>query len=76
MNERKDQRIALMIEPTLVGQIDTFRFSNRIGSQAQAMRVLIRRGLEAEKIAATGRSLATEPVAAALNNHQETIDAD
>jgi hypothetical protein len=29
-----------------------------------------------EKIAATGRSLATEPVAAALNNHQETIDAD
>jgi hypothetical protein len=53
MKERKDQRLALMIEPTLVGQIDTYRFSNRIGSQAEAMRALIRKGLEAETKTAT-----------------------
>lgn len=53
MKEKKDQRIALMVEPTLVGEIDTFRFSNRIGSQAEAMRTLIRKGLEAETTKAT-----------------------
>ncbi|MGB3536824.1 MAG: hypothetical protein WBA42_01555 [Mesorhizobium sp.] len=53
MKEKKDQRIALMVEPTLVGLIDTYRFSNRIGSQAEAMRVLIKKGLIEETKTAT-----------------------
>lgn len=46
MKERKEQRIALMMEPTLAGQIDTYRFANRIATRAEAMRKLIKEALE------------------------------
>ncbi|NYT33901.1 hypothetical protein [Rhizobium sp. WYCCWR 11128] len=46
--EHKDQRIPLMAEPSLVDEIDTYRFTNRIGTRAEAVRHLIRLGLENE----------------------------
>lgn len=46
MKERKEQRIALMMEPTLADQIDTYRFANRIATRAEAMRKLIKEALE------------------------------
>lgn len=76
MKEKKDRRIAMMIEPTLVNKIDTFRFSNRIGSQAEAMRKLIKIGLENE-VATTGVEFGdTAPADAEQNNtHKESCSA-
>ena len=44
--EAKDQRITLMMEPTLADRIDSYRFGHRIGSRAEAMRRLINEALE------------------------------
>jgi hypothetical protein len=46
MKERKETRIALMIEPSLLDRIDNYRFLRRIGSRAEAMRNLINEALE------------------------------
>lgn len=47
--ELKSERIAMMMTPTELDRIDTWRFANRIGSRAKAMRILIDRALNAEK---------------------------
>lgn len=47
-------RIPIMMEPALVERIDTFRFSNRIGTRAEAVRQLIKAGLEMEMPAPAG----------------------
>ncbi len=46
--EPKEARIPLMMEPSLVDAIDTYRFSNRIGSRAEAVRRLVRESLESK----------------------------
>lgn len=53
-NEARDARIPIMMEPALVERIDTFRFSNRIGTRAEAVRQLIRAGLAKEMPASAG----------------------
>lgn len=45
--ERKECRLQIMFEPSLIGQIDDYRFSHRIGGRAAAIRALIKSGLEA-----------------------------
>lgn len=53
--ESKDARIPLMMEPSLVERIDTFRFGNRIATRAEAVRQLIKAGLEKEMPAQAGQ---------------------
>lgn len=50
--EAKEARIPLMVEPSLVERIDTYRYANRIGSRAEAVRTLIREALEGKEIPA------------------------
>lgn len=50
--EAKEARIPLMMEPSLVERIDTYRFANRIGSRAEAVRKLIREALEGKEMPA------------------------
>ncbi len=52
--EPTDQRVPLMMEASLLDQIDTYRLSKKIWSRAEAIRNLIRAGLEKEIPAATG----------------------
>lgn len=44
--ERKTERFPVMFERTLLSEIDDFLFENRIRTRAEAVRFLIRRGLE------------------------------
>lgn len=45
MDERKTERVPVMFEPSLLKEIDDYRFNNRIGSRAKAVRRLIEAGL-------------------------------
>lgn len=45
MSERKTERVPVMFEPSLLKEIDDYRFANRIGSRAKAVRRLIEVGL-------------------------------
>lgn len=72
----KEQRIALMMEPSLAHRIDSFRYASRIATRAEAMRVLIKSGLENE-VATTGVEFGdAAPVEAEQNNtHEESCSA-
>jgi metal-responsive CopG/Arc/MetJ family transcriptional regulator len=52
--EPTDQRVPLMMEASLLDQIDAYRLSKKIWSRAEAIRHLIRGGLEKEMPAAAG----------------------
>lgn len=54
--EPTDQRVPLMMEASLLDQIDAYRLSKRIWSRAEAIRNLIRGGLEKEMPAAAGEN--------------------
>lgn len=43
--ELKDQRVPIMMEQSLLDQIDEFRFVRRIGSRGEAIRQLIKDAL-------------------------------
>jgi metal-responsive CopG/Arc/MetJ family transcriptional regulator len=45
MGERKSERVPIMFEPSLLQAIDDFRFDQRIGSRAKAVRRLIETAL-------------------------------
>lgn len=47
MKEARSAKVQLMVEPSLIGRIDDWRFTNRVGSRSQAMRSLINSGLDA-----------------------------
>lgn len=51
----KELRIPLMMEASLLQQIDTYRFDNRIGSRGEAMRKLLREALNKETPAPAGQ---------------------
>jgi metal-responsive CopG/Arc/MetJ family transcriptional regulator len=53
--EMKEQRVPLMMEASLLQQIDTYRFTNRIGSRGEAMRRLLKEALEKEKPASSAK---------------------
>ena len=42
----KKPQILLVVEEELLGQIDDYRFDNRIGSRSEAVRQLIKAGLK------------------------------
>lgn len=46
MMELKDFRMPVMVSKSLVERIDTFRFANRIGTRAKAVRTLVEMALE------------------------------
>lgn len=52
--EAKEQRVPLVMEPSLLQRIDTYRFGLRIGSRSEAIRQLIKAGLEKEMPAPAG----------------------
>lgn len=43
------ERVQVSLTPELAAAVDEFRFGNRIGSESEAIRRLLERGLEAEK---------------------------
>lgn len=53
--EAKEERVPLVMEPSLLQRIDTFRFGHRIGSRSEAIRQLIKTGLEKEMPAPAGQ---------------------
>lgn len=48
MSELKSERVPVMFEPSLLRRIDDYRFDNRIGSRAKALRQLVEVGLRKE----------------------------
>lgn len=52
--EPKDERIPIMMEASLLERVETYRFTNRIGSRGEAIRRLVREGLEKEMPAPAG----------------------
>lgn len=77
VNDSRPIRFALMISEAEDQAIQNYRFANRIGSKAEAARQLVAKGLEAEKMAATGVEIGVlSPVAAEDHNtHKECCDA-
>ncbi|MFC7399626.1 hypothetical protein ACFQU1_20655 [Chelatococcus sp. GCM10030263] len=68
MNERRRMRFAVMLTDGEVQRIQNFRFANRIGTTAEAVRMLVEKGLEASASkAATGVQFGDQAPAAALN---------
>jgi metal-responsive CopG/Arc/MetJ family transcriptional regulator len=48
MQEMKTERVPVMFEPSVLREIDNYRFENRIGSRSMAVRKLIEAALETE----------------------------
>lgn len=62
-------RFVVMLNAEEDQDIQSYRFEHQIGSKAEAMRTLIRKGLEAEKMATTGDEIGvTAPADAEQNN--------
>jgi metal-responsive CopG/Arc/MetJ family transcriptional regulator len=53
-NEPKEQRVPLMMEASLLDQVDDYRLTKKIWSRSEAIRNLIREGLQKEMPAQTG----------------------
>ena len=47
-SELKTERLQIVVEPSVLGRIDDFRFGHRIGSRSEATRRLLIKALEAE----------------------------
>jgi metal-responsive CopG/Arc/MetJ family transcriptional regulator len=47
MELRKTERIPIMFDPAMLKEVDEYRFTNRIGTRAAAIRELIMKGIEA-----------------------------
>ncbi|MGA7802800.1 MAG: hypothetical protein WCC36_18530 [Gammaproteobacteria bacterium] len=45
-NERRSVRFSMLLEPAEVEELDDFRYRMRIPSRAEAVRYLIKRGLQ------------------------------
>lgn len=70
-------RFVVMLNEQEDGEIQAYRFSQQIGSKAEAMRRLIKIGLETERAATTGDEIGVmAPAEAGTSNRQETIDAE
>lgn len=70
-------RVVVMLNEGEDSEIQAYRFSRQIGSKAEAMRRLIKIGLEVEKVATTGSEFGDQnPVDAEQNNtHKESCSA-
>jgi metal-responsive CopG/Arc/MetJ family transcriptional regulator len=58
MPNEKDPRVILPMPRDLLAAVDDFRFANRIESRAEAVRLLLRRGLGLQPAAAKGAARA------------------
>lgn len=47
VNEPKSERFVLMMEPSIIEAIDDWGFSNRVRTRSEAIRRLVRKGMEA-----------------------------
>lgn len=52
--EPKEQRVPMVMEPSLLQKIETYRFAERIASRSEAIRRLIKSGLSKEMPASAG----------------------
>ncbi|WP_421477527.1 hypothetical protein [Agrobacterium tumefaciens] len=50
MDLRKTERIPVMFDPAMLKEVDEYRFANRIGTRAAAIRELIVKGMEATEM--------------------------
>lgn len=76
LHRLRDIRFVVMLTEQEDKEIQTYRFAQQINTKAEAMRALIRKGLEAEKMATTGVEFGDQsPAEAGNSNRQETIDA-
>jgi metal-responsive CopG/Arc/MetJ family transcriptional regulator len=48
--QKKTVRVPMMMEPTMVEKIDDWSFAKRIRTRAEAIRQLVRFGLEASNV--------------------------
>ncbi|MGN6772032.1 MAG: hypothetical protein ACTHJQ_19625 [Rhizobiaceae bacterium] len=70
--ERRNVRFPIMLTKHEDEALQAYRFSRQIGTKAEAARRLIEKGLEAEKMAATGPKFGDRnPAAADHNNTSE-----
>jgi hypothetical protein len=51
--QREQNRVTVMMEPALCDEIDTYRFSRRIGTRSEAIRCLIKEALSPQTKTAT-----------------------
>ena len=72
----RELRFVVMLTEDENAQIQEYRFTNRIGTKADAVRELIRRGLEKKEATTGGKFGDLAPADAATSNRQETIDAE
>ena len=73
----RNVRFPLMLTEREDKEIQAYRFSRKIGTKAQAVRDLINKGLEAEKVATTGPEFGdTNPVDARNKTGLEANDAE
>jgi hypothetical protein len=75
--ELRDIRFVVMLTEKEDQAIQSYRFACHIGSKGEAMRTLIRKGLEAEKVATAGEKFGdpTPTVAGHNNSSEECCDA-
>lgn len=57
MTEAKTERVPIMWEPSLIKKIDDYRFEQRIGARAAAVRALVEKGLQATENEKAGSPL-------------------
>lgn len=70
-------RFVVMLNEQEDREIQAYRFAHQIGAKAEAMRTLIRKGLEAERMATTGNEIGVmTPAEAGNSTDQEINDAE
>lgn len=53
IDKPRDKRVPIMLTEDELKQIDEWRFLNKVGTRADAMRTLIKRGIEPQSVAPT-----------------------
>lgn len=72
--ERRSARFPIMLTKQEDEAIQAYRFGRQIGTKAEAVRILIRKGLEAEKMATTGVEFGDQSPADAPSKTDQEID--
>lgn len=74
--EQEQRRIGTTFTDEELAAMDEWGFFRKIRSRSEVIRRLVRKGLEAERMATTGVEIGVlPPVDADNNNHQEMTDA-
>lgn len=74
---QEQRRIGTTFGDDELSAMDEWGFARKIRNRSEVIRQLIRKGLEAEKMATTGSEFGDQnPADAATDNHQEMTDAE